>query len=346
MTVGMRRLRRPRNAAMMPRMNAPASERLRAAMKYTRIVLSVGALGWIFAKIPFHEVLSILRTATPWLVVCGVSLNVITRFAAAERTQLINRALHLGISRGQVIATLFVSNFYSLLSPGPWLSGAVTVYRYNHLGASFAGSVSSLLLSRIVEAATFLYWGLLLALADDALRPVLPRFVAPLLVGGAALVFIGALVWSRDVRRRRLAAAAMVAVIPATVQLLLSSVALLCLAQAVGATLSWVSAAWISVLVYVVVLLPVSVAGLGVRDVSLISAFALLGWPASAAVAVSMLLLLDLLVAGAIGGVLQAVTTLSRAKQPRVIDQPVQGAAEEAQTRRAAPRAGVPDIAR
>jgi uncharacterized membrane protein YbhN (UPF0104 family) len=319
----------------------------RAMMKWLRIAFSAVALVWIFSRTPLHTVLSVLQSANPWLLSAGICLNVATRFAAAARTQVMNRALGVPVSRFQNIATLFISNFYALLSPGPWLSGVVTVYRYHHLGATLTGSVSSLLASRAVEALAFVFWGVMLALLDVHLNGAAAR--APLLLGAALLGTAGicmALWWELHRRHRRRPPVphasqphdawwtrtrhriggvirqllelgprvALHAAFPATLQVFMSAAGLALLALATGVPLSWISAAWMACAVYAAVLLPVSVAGFGVREFTLINSFALLGFRADSAVAVSLLLFADMLVSGCIGALLQAATSLSRSR--------------------------------
>lgn len=327
---------------------------LRKSWPILRVAFSLAALAWVFSRIPLAEVIAVLRSARLDLLVAGVALNVATRIAAAERTQVMNHALGLSISRRQTLSTLFVSNFYSLISPGPWLSGVVTVYRYHHLGAGITGSVSSLLASRAVEAGAFLVGGLALAFLDPELRAPVARL--PMLEAGAAVVVVAfaLLLWrwlqgraipsspsepaaaivptpgspaSPPLRRwesawrvaRRLLqlgpGVALRASLPAALQVLGSAVALSLLAHSLGVPLSWISAGWMSAAVYLVVLLPISVAGLGVREFTLIRCFAALGLGPRGAVAVSVLLLLDLLVSGCIGAALQAATSLGRARQ-------------------------------
>lgn len=332
----------------------------RIVWKWARIALSGAALLWIFARTPLQTVISVLQSANPWMLVAGVCLNVATRLAAAERTHRMNGALAVHVSRTQNVVTLFISNFYALLSPGPWLSGAVTVYRYHHLGATLTGSVSSLLASRAVEAAAFVFWGVTLALLDARLDVAAAR--VPLQWGVAALAMTAAAVaawWALHRRQRaRIArgcssstapgtpapggehsaaqgswsrlrgritgvwrhllllgpAVALRAFLPATAQVFIAAAGLALLAHSVQAPMSWTSAVWTSAAVYGAVLLPVSVAGFGVREFTLIGAFKLLGFEPRQAVAVSLLLFLDMLVSGCIGAVLQATVSTGRAR--------------------------------
>jgi uncharacterized membrane protein YbhN (UPF0104 family) len=60
------------------------------------------------------------------------------------------------------------------------------------------------------------------------------------------------------------------------------------------------------------VLLPISIAGLGVREVTLIKSFAILGLAPRTAVALSVLLFLDQFVSAMIGGAMQIGSVLAR----------------------------------
>ncbi|MDP9084848.1 MAG: flippase-like domain-containing protein [Pseudomonadota bacterium] len=310
-----------------------------------RVVASCAALIWVVHVTPLATVIGTLQGSRLPLVALGVLMNVATRVAAAERTLVMNQGLGLSVSRWQTLETLFISNFYALLSPGPWLSGAVSVYRYKSFGTSVTGGVSSLLASRGVEFVLIIVWGMVCALLDPRVPMASLRLPLWLAVLGLAAAVCGMAVWlivhrafkasgfERNGvvlwRHRVFAKAAEVwtqilaqgpgvalkASIPASIQALLSGAALMVLAHALQIDLSWTSGVWISAVVYAVVLLPISIAGLGIREITLVKCFALLGYAPRAAVAVSVLLFLDQLVSALIGGLLQIGSVIVRARQ-------------------------------
>jgi len=104
------------------------------------------------------------------------------------------------------------------------------------------------------------------------------------------------------------------AAVPAAAQVIFSGAAVSLLARALGVDLSLVTAIWICAAVYAVVLLPISFAGLGVRDMTLIKSFALLGLAPQLAVALSVLMFADPLLNALIGGILQMTTTQGEAR--------------------------------
>jgi uncharacterized membrane protein YbhN (UPF0104 family) len=302
-----------------------------------RVFFSVFLLIWVLHATPLDTIVAGLRQASPGLLLLGMLLGVAARFAAAERTQCISRALGLSVTRGQTLEALFISNFYALLSPGPVLSGVVTVYRYKSYGASMTGSVTSLLASRAIEAVMFISLGTLCVLLDS--RVALASVRMPFLLAVGTLAFVGmcALAWWVMHRRstaagaaeqqhvdavsgvlarlravhaevmRRGPAMALKAALPASAQVILSGAAVALLAQSLGFHLPLVTGIWVSAAVYAVVLLPISVAGLGVREVTLLKSLALLSVPPNLSVALSVLMFADPVLNALIGGVVQFV---------------------------------------
>jgi len=105
------------------------------------------------------------------------------------------------------------------------------------------------------------------------------------------------------------------AALPAGAQAILTGAATAMLARSLGIELTLLTAIWITAAVYVVVLLPVSVAGVGVREVTLVKAFGLLGLNKSGAVALSILLFADPVINALIGGALQLRTAFMGAQR-------------------------------
>jgi uncharacterized membrane protein YbhN (UPF0104 family) len=319
--------------------------RRRWAWTVVRVVASAAALAWVLHATPLKTVIQALQASNLPLAILGVLMNVATRVAAAERTLVMNQGLGLAVSRWQTLETLFISNFYALLSPGPWLSGVVSVYRYKSFGTSVTGGVSSLLASRGVEFMVVIVWGFVCALLDPHVSAASIR--GPLRLGALCLLLAmsGIAVWltvhrtfkasgfERNgvalLRHRVFAKVADVwaqiaaqgmpvvlrASVPASVQVLLSGAALKVLALSLQIDISWMSGIWMSAAVYAVVLLPISIAGLGVREITLVKSFALLGFAPRIAVAVSVLLFLDQLVSALIGGLLQISSVVVRARR-------------------------------
>ena len=309
-----------------------------------RAVCSAAALFWVLRVTPLQTIIAALRQADWLYLLAGMILNLLTRFAAAERTRVISRALGLFVSRWQTIETLFISNFYALLSPGPVLSGVVSIYRYRNYGASITGSVGSLLASRVIELAAFIALGTACLLLDPRVALDAVRYPLGLALAGVLAMAVGVACWwllhkrwtwrLAENRAARPAQGSVIsnlravwhevmsrgprmgwqAAIPAAAQVILSGAAVSLLARSVGIELSVVSAIWVSAAVYAVVLLPISIAGLGVREVMLVKALGLLGVAPNLSVALSVLMFLDPVVNAVIGGVMQIRSNLCAAR--------------------------------
>jgi glycosyltransferase 2 family protein len=323
------------------------SIRSRVPWQAVRALCSAGALFWVLRTTPLHTIVAALRQADWLYLLAGIMLNLLARFASAERTQVISRALGLFVSRWQTIETLFISNFYALVSPGPVLSGVVSVYRYRSYGASITGSVGSLLASRAVEGAAFIALGTACVLIDSRIALVTVQYPLALAIAAVVTMSVGLACWwllhkrwtppaaenaARHATHRpfvnnlravwhevmsRGPSMAWQAAIPATAQVVLSGAAVSVLAKSLGIELSVVTAIWVSAAVYAVVLLPISVAGLGVREVTLVKALGLLGVSSQLAIALSVLLFVDPLVNALIGGLWQIGSTVRGTVSPK-----------------------------
>jgi uncharacterized membrane protein YbhN (UPF0104 family) len=299
-----------------------------------RVILSCAALIWVLHATPLHAIRTALTSADLPLLLAGLALNFLARLAAAERTLVISRGLGLWISRWQTIETLFISNFYALLSPGPVLSGVVTVYRYRGFGASISASVGSLLASRMVECVVFVAIGAACVLVDPRIAFASMRYPMMLVACGLSAAAIGLATWWLVHQRWKDRALApelpkpgsgmfaelravhyeiihrgpgmmLQAAIPAGAQVLLTGAATAVLAKSLNIDLPLLTALWITAAVYAVVLLPISIAGVGVREVTLTRSLGLLGVNPSLAVALSILLFADPIINALIGGGLQ-----------------------------------------
>lgn len=324
----------------------PAPRRSRLPGSVLRFACSAAALLWIVHGTPLNTIAVALHRADWRWLLLGMVLNILVRVAAAERTLVISRALGLGVTRRQTLETLFISNYYALLSPGPLLSGVVSVYRYKSQGASITASVATLLGSRAIEAGVFVVLGAACVLMDSRIPLAAIRIPLSIALAAVIVIGIGLIGWSLLHRRctglqtsgrmpeprsdswfskllvvwheltGRGPRIVWEAAVPAAAQVILSGAAVSLLARALDIDLGLDTAIWISAAVYAVVLLPISFAGLGVRDITLIKSFGLLGLAPPLAVALSVLLFADPLLNALIGGLWQMTSIWGAAREP------------------------------
>jgi uncharacterized protein (TIRG00374 family) len=307
--------------------------------RWGRIGLSAIALLAIFLATGLKDVFVALSRADVALILLGIGLNVVTRLAAAERTYVISRGSGLPLNRWQTVESMFISNFWSLALPGLSAGSVVTVYRYTCYGVSLADGFGVLGASRAIELAAFCAFGAaafaLSSSAPDAEVTVLLSLVSLLIFGvlllarrvmSRALQTVGerksptsaigrlktacarALVSFSAVPRNELLAAGCFAL----VQCALDAASVMALAWSLGFRIDWLDALWINVLAYLAILLPISVAGLGVREAAVIAALTPLGVPRNGAIALALLMFAATLFNALVGGVLQFVSGADR----------------------------------
>lgn len=305
--------------------------------------LSAAALALLFNFVHIGEVGHALKSAAPAGLLIGALLNILTRFAAAGRTYAVSRVAGLPVSFPQTLQALFIANFWSLAMPGVSAGSVATVWRYHGNGAGVMQSVAVLSASRMVELVAFCLLALLGLATSVSAASGSRLWVATLLAGiilavllalwllhrlpvpaaataadpsGNALqrtrtALLAAVQLLRDLPRRALLRASGWALL----QGVLDAATVLALALALGIPIGLPQALWINALSYLAILLPVSAAGLGMRELAVLAALLPLGISRADALALALLMLAMLLLNALVGAALQLFTRLPR-RQP------------------------------
>lgn len=312
---------------------------------FLKFGLSAAALVLLFRFVKIGEVGNALRSAAPAGLLLGAILNVATRVAAAGRTYAVSRVAGLPVSFSQTLQALFISNFWSLALPGVSAGSVATVWRYHGNGAGVMQSVAVLSASRMVELVAFCLLALLGLATSVSAASGSRLWVATLLAGIILAVMLGLWLMHRLPMPRAMTMPAGVpagnvlqrtrAALVAAVQLLrdlprrallqasgwallqgvLDAATVLALALALGIPIGLPQALWINALSYLAILLPISAAGLGMRELAVLAALLPLGISRADALALALLMLAMLLLNALAGAVLQ-LCTRAPARQP------------------------------
>jgi uncharacterized membrane protein YbhN (UPF0104 family) len=279
--------------------NAPPSRKLKTVLRSLPVLAALIALPWFIDVGGLGEVLAGVSLLP---VALAVLLNFATRTAASERNLTLARAGGLPIGRPQALESLFISNFWSLALPGVSAGAVATVLRYRRYGATAAHALAVLAASRILELIAFSclavggYLWSLRGTVDESQVTSASVFVAL----AAAGTFL----------RQLPVSALLTAWAWALVQGVLDAATVVVLGMALGMDIALGQALWINALAYFAILLPLSVAGLGVREAAVVFALAPLGFSREASVALALLMLAMTLVNAALGGLLHARASL------------------------------------
>jgi glycosyltransferase 2 family protein len=304
-----------------------------------QLQLAAGIAGFL-VLLWFIDVRALLTTLheveSSWFML-GIGASLLTRVIAAERNLAVGRAAGLPLTRVETIEALFLSNFWSLALPVATAGSLATVYRYGTCGARVTDSIGVLTLSRVIELVAFCALALYgLALSNSAAGGASPLAGYALLATMIAAVFalLALRHWyspQRTPERRRgkiatalremLAAMRRVpmskltlAMSLALLQGLVAASSALFFVKALGFSISMADALWINDgVAYLAVVLPLTAAGLGVREVALLAALAPLGVPQEQAIALGVLMFAATVVTALIGGAMQLRIAVGRA---------------------------------
>ena len=281
--------------------------------------LSLGLLAWTVEP---ARLVAVLRRADPEPLLAGLVLGLGATLVAAFLFRRILLICGLRPTLGRVLAANLAGDFYALSLPGgAAVGGAVRLVRLAADAREIARVLAALLANRLQEVGVQLGMALL-ALPFVARELPLPGGLA-LVLGSATLAAAVAYagLFHRDTRRLALAAAgplfprgscrrsrlrralAALAVLDhartlashapslalSCLRFVLGCLAVVVFSHAIGSPIDLAVAMWVRGLSAVVLMLPISIAGLGVREVSFVALLAPFGVPPAHGLALALL---------------------------------------------------------
>ncbi len=295
-----------------------------AALRALGSLIALGLLVYLLSRQGWGEILDDVRRIRGWRLALALGLMLVSRLAVAGRWHVLLHSAHAGIPLRQSLrltfAGLFAANFLPTTVGGDVvrLAGAV------RSGAGAGLSAASLVVDRLVGMAG-MAMTLPLGLGPFlSLRPL--NGVRPPGVGTAAVPFLGGLgAKAGRVGRRMLEAARLWARQPGALllALLCSWVHMLCtfyiltlLFTGMGERISLATTAGLYSLVYFVTLVPISINGYGLQELSLTYLFAALGGVSESSAISAALLFRTLMMLASLPGAAFLPGLLPGAGQP------------------------------
>jgi uncharacterized protein (TIRG00374 family) len=281
-----------------------------------RVAFGVGLLAVLFTQIDLRAMAAAIAEVRPEPLALLIVLVLGTRLIGAFRWYVLLRGLHQGVSYLGIVRLTFVSDFMGYFAPGNLGVEAMRLYGMSRTTSDPALAATSMLIERMVASLALI----ILVLAGLALKlPGIPHEIRPLAWLGLALLVVAlAALTAPPVQRATLwllSHPRLARVRGATQKVyrrldqyrarpaLLAGVFMISVFfQLCRCAIVWVGAlafgVHLPVLVYVVIvpviflitLLPVSIAGLGVREVGFVYLFGQVGMPAEIALSVSLLI--------------------------------------------------------
>jgi hypothetical protein len=289
-----------------------------------RSSVAAAVLGALFSAISFGDVLHAVGSAAPAPLIGAVGLSLGAQFSGAVRLRPMLAAQGIAAARFELFQINLATLFYGLFLPAGNLAGiAIRFYKMASRHGKYAGIAFTLLLDRLLATLALCFVGVAFWLLErpSGTWPVAAAMAAAffLLLILPALLLLGSRLPARmpdklaGVRQAvRLAACLPAGTLGrigwlAVLAQLLGIGAYALVAQAIGIDLSGVTIAWTRSAAMLLAILPVSVAGLGIREGALLLLLAPYGVPAAEAMAFSLIAFASsTLAAGLLGGLFEA----------------------------------------
>lgn len=272
--------------------------------------LSAGLIAWVFSKVDAAAAWSQAKAIDPAMVALACALLLAQVALGALRWGMVLRALRASFSWFQTVAAFYTGLFFSIVLPGAVGGDAVRMWVSRRAGLSLTSAINSVLLERVVTVFGLV---LLVCLTEPVLLDRLPTlpgtWVFPVLlaVSLAGILVLagldrlpgslhrwtvvrGLVTLAGDTRRVLFhpgwAGGTLAVALVGHVNL---SLAVFVLARGLGLEVDALECLVLVPPVILVITLPISIAGWGVRETAMVTAFGFVGVAHESALVLSVL---------------------------------------------------------
>lgn len=313
----------------------------------TKLLISLGILYYILKITPFSEIAASLSSARLIYIIIGMVLCLLNVYVSAAQMKIITDNQQLSLSINQITSINFITRFYGFFLPGYLSGGAIRWYKLSRPDNKPVEAISSIGFNRLLTMIIVVASGIIFFILDSSAASNL-RFIYSLTGILAALLFgylilnnrklasfitnhmikktesvslgsfrqkIGA-VLNSAVRFHTLSLRSHIHLIGlAVIWRLIGIMSFYLFTCSIEIRISFMSAGWISSVTLIMVMLPISISGLGIREGTLVVLLNLYGVSPHYAVALSFIIFLEHILAAAIGGFCEASTFFLKSRQ-------------------------------
>lgn len=300
-----------------------------------KIALSVLLIGWLVSSLNMERIVENMATADPWGLVLAVVLLSSLTVAQSLRWTMITRAIGKSLSHADAFKNVLIGLFFNQMLPSSIGGDAIRIWRTYRLGLGLVPAAHSVMLDRLTALLALILMAaagmpIIFTLLGD--RP--ERWGVPLLVVGGLAAF-GALLlidrvpgrfmaWrplraaaelSADARRVLLRPACTLPVLAISVGIHTGvALTVYIIARSMGLSVQALDCVVLVPPIMLFSMIPISIAGWGIREGAMLTAFSFVGVGANAAFALSILFGLVIMVTGIPGGILWLMSGSKRAE--------------------------------
>jgi uncharacterized protein (TIRG00374 family) len=306
-------------------------------MAVARCLIAFAILAYLFGQISPESVLHAAAAAAPGALLAAFLLGLLAHVAIADRLRRLVQALGMRLSTLNLLQINLATVFYALVRPAGNVTGIIArFYRMSRREPNYAAIAVALAFERLLATLTLCLVGVVFWLVDwpadwpalvlmlGALAALLALHAALFTTAPVPARLRGSLAgwWPqrlttlRDALRhaRGLSRGVMAEVFALSILThALGIVAYGLVASTLALDLSFATIAWTRSAAVLVAILPISVAGLGVREGAMVILLAPYGIAAADAFAYALLAFATTILAvGLLGGLLEAIRLLQR----------------------------------
>lgn len=289
-----------------------------------KILVSVSLLGYLFSKVDFQGLRDSLAKVTYWHLVAAVTVLLVQAVAGAVRLSMVIKTISSRIHLRVALHIMFIGLFFNQTLPSSIGGDAMRIWRIRHHGFPLRTAINSVLLDRLIGLVALglfmlLSYPVLYRLVENPfLRTMVVLAALALLVGFAMLYFFRkiprrfyGLRFTEEIRHisseahqiARHSRRAGEIVTLSVIMHAMTGVAIYEVARSLGLSVGLVECIVLTPPISLLTVLPISLAGWGVREVGMVMALAFAGVAAHDALIVSILFGLLLMLISTPGGV-------------------------------------------
>ena len=312
-------------------------------LRTVQAIVSITLLGYVLSLIPLNEISNALFSISLPLILAGILVTLFFQYLTSVQMCWVMGRQTTTLSTYRIFVVNLVTQFYGLFLPGTLAGGAVRWYQFKISGVAPADALAAIIFNRLFETILLVGFGALFLAADvdkisniTALSAV--PFISLLLVATyyvlfnprfhSLLVRIHQRLSIRRTWRRKLQklvdALTRYHALKAGFRLKLLAIgitrqvvgiiSIYIFALALDIEISFYTLAWVRSVFTLLVMLPISISGLGVRELTFVSILTQYGVPAGSALMLSLVLFFRGLIFALVGGLyeLKRVFSLKR----------------------------------
>ena len=304
-----------------------------------RFIISGAILSYLFYKIPIYEIIKSLENADILLIILSILICIPIAYLSALETGYLTRAMGIIISTFQILKIQMTTRFYGLFLPGTLSGGAIKWYKLSKYGSK-PDAAAVVFLNRFLEILMLFYYGIIFSLPALIKAKQNQLVLIWLFIFLIIIVSYFLLLNSRFLTffERKILFIPFPELIKNIIPKLFKSIqkfqeltlkdnfqifgllffyhflgiiAAYLLALSLGIDITFFDIAWIGSVMGILAILPISFAGLGVREGSLVFLLGNYGIPPGDAVAYSFLLFFYTALVSLSGGFMELSDFLS-----------------------------------